>query len=110
MGSGSGDPGVEPTSAGIRSRIRRRGAHCLTLFRFGKWQGSGNSKNATALRHIDNVDERVEFHRRGASRAASAALARDDRRKLSRCSGRPPAYASTGRMTLRAGAEGVELP
>jgi len=23
---------------------------CLTLFRFGKWQGNGNSKNATASR------------------------------------------------------------
>jgi hypothetical protein len=23
---------------------------CLTLFRFGKWQGNGNSKNVTAAR------------------------------------------------------------
>jgi len=23
---------------------------CLTLFRFGKWQGNGNSKNVTASR------------------------------------------------------------
>jgi hypothetical protein len=36
--------------------LRRRGVHCLTLFRFGKRQGSGNSKNATALRHIDNAN------------------------------------------------------
>jgi hypothetical protein len=27
-----------------------RGPICLTLFGFGKWQGNGNSKNATARR------------------------------------------------------------
>jgi hypothetical protein len=26
------------------------GAHCLTLFCFGKWQGSGNNKNAATQR------------------------------------------------------------
>jgi hypothetical protein len=57
MGSGSG---AIQAWTNVRwypdSGIRWRGAHCLTLFRFGKRQGSGNSKNATALRHVDNAN------------------------------------------------------
>jgi hypothetical protein len=34
---------------------------CLTLFRFGKWQGNGNSQNATALRQFDNTNEPLRF-------------------------------------------------
>jgi hypothetical protein len=39
----------------------RRGAHCLTLFGFGKWQGIGNSKNGTTLRWLDNAIENRMF-------------------------------------------------
>jgi hypothetical protein len=33
----------------------------LTLFCFGKWQGSGNNKNATAQRSFNNLDESLRF-------------------------------------------------
>jgi hypothetical protein len=45
----------------VRSEEMERGPICLTLFRFGKWQGSGNSKNATALRSFNNANEDIMF-------------------------------------------------
>jgi hypothetical protein len=34
---------------------------CLTLFCFSKWKDSGNNKNATALRLLNNADEALMF-------------------------------------------------
>jgi hypothetical protein len=45
----------------LREEKMQRGPICLMLFRFGKWQGNGNSKNATALRQFINADEDLMF-------------------------------------------------